>query len=535
MFDVTNFLMRWLFLSNLVRDVADVQTLPYNPGIPPPPVAPVRQNNHIQDTGYPTSSSSSSLLVHQTTHIPHHPVEIQQRPTSTTPPSLSTATSVNCENEWRDQCLRGILSYPSGTQRLLIMDAMRAELVERLSFSLNKADQTLEQYERCRQQENEHIGGNTNKDGLPSPKLEEIYTEEDNRYDGIENRQYNDPSSSSSITAAAAEKEKPKEDRNDISIAYTKNGRRVIDLAPLDIPSTIIKHQKRSTTTIPTSLIIRDIDESEEEKIPKPSAEEADDAQKTIRVIRDFLPQLVSVVLKSPPAFDPNLVDPVDKLRRLIVRRCVDDANWGVDMCWLLEAEVGRAWKTLFEHRQQTGRRLIIVLPAEKAAVLATIGSGKKEAFDLLQDAEQATAFGFTVPFDENLSYHGPNQYQECNHRNEGNLHEDGQTPFDSKLPSSLSLRRCSHFGDTMHFIDRLTKISLDMRGVPIVHRHAYLQDSLKEINRRIRRRMITRGDVSLDVEDHRNPDDWPLISDITSDMLMYSVHLPIDPKVSIV
>lgn len=82
-----------------------------------------------------------------------------------------------------------------------------------------------------------------------------------------------------------------------------------------------------------------------------------------------------------------------------------------------------------------------------------------------------------------------------------------------------------------MHFIDRLTKISLDMRGVPVVHRKAYLQDSLKEINRRIRRRMITRGDVSLDVEDHRGPDDWPMISDVTSDMLMYSVHLPVDPK----
>ena len=42
---------------------------------------------------------------------------------------------------------------------------------------------------------------------------------------------------------------------------------------------------------------------------------------------------------------------------------------------------------------------------------------------------------------------------------------------------------------------------------------------------------MITRGDVSLDVEDHRGPDDWPSTSDITSDMLMYSVHLPVDPK----
>jgi len=69
------------------------------------------------------------------------------------------------------------------------------------------------------------------------------------------------------------------------------------------------------------------------------------------------------------------------------------------------------------------------------------------------------------------------------------------------------------------------------MRNVPVVHRNAYLQESLREMNRRVRRRMITRGDVSLDVEDHRGPDDWPLISDVTSDMLMYSVHLPLDPR----
>ena len=37
-----------------------------------------------------------------------------------------------------------------------------------------------------------------------------------------------------------------------------------------------------------------------------------------------------------------------------------------------------------------------------------------------------------------------------------------------------------------------------------------YLQECLKEMNRRLRRRMITRGDVSLDVEDNRGPNDWP-------------------------
>jgi hypothetical protein len=58
--------------------------------------------------------------------------------------------------------------------------------------------------------------------------------------------------------------------------------------------------------------------------------------------------------------------------------------------------------------------------------------------------------------------------------------------------------------------------------------------DSLHETNRRLRRRMVTRGDVSLDVEDNRGPRDWPHISDVTTDMLKYSVHLPLEPSVSV-
>ena len=51
-------------------------------------------------------------------------------------------------------------------------------------------------------------------------------------------------------------------------------------------------------------------------------------------------------------------------------------------------------------------------------------------------------------------------------------------------------------------------------------------------MNRRLRRRTVTRGDVSLDVEDELGPDDWPKLSDISSSLLRYSVHLPLEPKV---
>lgn len=231
------------------------------------------------------------------------------------------------------------------------------------------------------------------------------------------------------------------------------------------------------------------------------TGEEIEENKQSQRQFRECLPQLVSAVLKSPMPFEANLVDPVHKLRELIISRCQQDPSWGIELCWLLEAEVGRTWKSLFEHRQQTGKRLIVVLPADKAAVIAKIGIEKQAAFDLLQDAERVTAYGYS---------------------------SDDAMP---KLPSSISLLRCSHFGDTMHFVDRLTKISLDLRMVPTIQRHAHLLESLYEMNRRLRRRMVTRGEISLDVKDNLGPYDWPQLNDVTVDTLKHSVHFPLIPN----
>lgn len=59
------------------------------------------------------------------------------------------------------------------------------------------------------------------------------------------------------------------------------------------------------------------------------------------------------------------------------------------------------------------------------------------------------------------------------------------------------------------------------------------MHDALYEMNRRLRRRMVTRGEVSLDVEDNLGPYDWPQVKELTSDMLKYSVHFPLIPCVS--
>jgi hypothetical protein len=77
----------------------------------------------------------------------------------------------------------------------------------------------------------------------------------------------------------------------------------------------------------------------------------------------EYLPQLVSAILHAPLAMasgnpqNPHAVDPIFALRKLILSRCIKDPNFGVLLCWLLEAEVGRAWKPEFEHLQQTVSR----------------------------------------------------------------------------------------------------------------------------------------------------------------------------------
>jgi len=371
MFDVTNFLMRWLFLGNLVRDVAEIQTLPYSPN-------------------------------HQLHDAISHPV--------------------SCEEEWRDNCLRGILSYPSGTQRTLVMDAMRAELVKRLSISLREADKTLRLYEaaqRCQKEEQEMVPELIQKlDPFMEADMEIINTF-------------------------------VKESQENVAIEAGSKEEALLIASP---------NRTRSAEAVETQQPKACTQEKVKETLVIPSPQQVEDAQTTIRTVRSYLPQLVSILLKSPPAFEPNLLNPINRLRQMIIERCVEDANWGVDMCWLLEAEVGRAWKKLFEHRQQTGKRLIVVLPAEKAAVIAKIGMERKEAFDMLQDTEQATAYGYTPMLDQSLT-----QQQ---------VHTEDSEYSQSVLPSSISLRRCSHFGDTMHLIDRLSKVSMELQRIPAIHRH---------------------------------------------------------------
>lgn len=452
MIDVMTFLMRWLFLSNLLRDVAEIQTLPREDR-PPPQIDP-----------------------------------------ATIPPQ-------HLEGFWRDQCLRGILSCPPGTQRLLTIDAFRVDLVQQLAQTIREDSKLLEMARHRRRPPFSRGDSST----VTSTATTTTTTEENEETNQQVEEESNDPYRDADLDIIKAlESIEPETDDDDsakTAVPWSEPKKSVyLSISGRGDVNASLEQQTDKKIS------------STDETLPEISSEQLTWAARTMQQTRDYLPQLVSAVLKSPPATEPTLANPVQRLQQVLLDRCLQDPSWGIEMCWLLEAEVGRDWKTLFEHRQQTGRRLIVVLPAEKAAVIAAIGNEKHLAFDLLQDAEQATAYGYRM--DDSVTDAYPSLPTEV-----------------KRLPSSLSLRRCSHFGDTMHFIDRLTQISLDLRSVPSGNRHEYLQEQLAEMNRRLRRRMVTRGEISLDVDDHRGPHDWPTIRDLQTDVLKYSLHFPLVPQ----
>lgn len=439
MLDVSSFLLRWLFLCNLVRDVADIQNLPYTPR---------------------GSISGNSPYEH-----------LQQ--------SSSQILDVDDGVHWRDFYLRGIMAYPPGMQRLLAMDALRIEVVHRLSQHLEMSHNILRRAAewRRKQQCQQRIE-------LPHQqhKNPDVYWDED--VEIVKTLGQPQGREQPPISQQPQQQQQQHVRGGDSATATAEEGEAVLIINDDGIPNVVssmapLVEQDSYFNTSSSSPIGAPSPNTCDIKAP-PTAEEIEQARRAMRDMRDYLPQLVSVVLKSPPPFEPALSNPIHKLRELIIQRCAQDANWGIELCWLLEAEVGRAWKTLFEHRQQTGRRLIVVLPAEKAVVMAKIGAERREAFDLLQDAEQATAYGYTVPppahqIEQHLPQyaHGMMGTVVTPQDESSSSSQQSEVAVPStRLPSSLSLRRCSHFGDTMQFVDRLTQISMDLRLIPAIQRH---------------------------------------------------------------
>ena len=584
MVHATKFLLRWLYLNNLIHDRAEIQSLPYlhpsqllnqNSNInnyhhdPQQHLHPQQQQQQQQQYQVETQSHSH----HPTQNPPNHSQyqHPQQQPQQQ--PQQPQQQSINNNDvEWKRKALRKIALYPPGTSRLLALDSLRLEIVHELAKELHDADDIIldfttrssssrsRNYNDRRDILYSNIDSNRNLDSrISGDNLRQIDRDITNNSDSSSNKSCNEEKHEDDGDDEEEEQGLSDYDNtldldvevkdDDISAEFEK-ATSIKVLNENNNPTNIIEsnndehndnhvnkesnnYQSTSMASTTTKPVINKLD---------PKLKQALELQ---RETRDYLPQFVSAILHSPPPLTTSQnLNPISTLRKLLMDRCVRDPNLGIELCWLLEAEVGRTWKTLFEHRQQTGRRLILVLPADKAVVLAQIGSEKKSAFDLLQDVESATAFGYYGDDDDEEFDH--RQHHDHNH-NDYNHHEyyqhDPHHHIESlsidkiyatpRLPESLSLKRCAHFGDTMNFIDQLTEISLKLRHVSLHHRKQMLHESLEELNRRLRRRMITEGSVSLDVEDNLGPYDWPSIGDISLESLKYSVHLPLEPTVS--
>lgn len=462
---VTNFLLRWLFLCRLVDDRVEVQTWPYRPPgyyeqqHPPPP-------NH---------PSHPSFTQHQQHGLSQH--------------------------QYREYVIRSITSYPPGsTERLQKLDELRLQSVREFAQQLLHADEVIRWGALKGYNDKTHQHYRSAK-FIKDDKITQNDEDDLDADDLIQNE------------FEHYMKEEHIETRNRWNFLH-------------GLSTNYDDDDETKSSTHDDSPMHNPLQGFKPDQIHRSIAS----AHKLISEARDFLPQLVSTVLHSPPALLPDNFspDPISSLRSLIIHRCKTNPALGIELCWLLEAEVGRKWKALFEHRQQTGKRLILIVQADIAAAIATIGAEKASAFNLLQDAEMATAFGVERMYEDHM----------------GNIHNPQQHPYapftvaaggvSSRPPCSISDLRCRHFGDSMHFVDRLTQISLDLRHVPPIHRRSYLQSRLAELNQRLCRRMATRGRISIDVEPIEEAGHmfthWSE-NNVREDMIHHSVHFPMEPQ----
>ncbi|KAL7538463.1 hypothetical protein ACHAXR_008573 [Thalassiosira sp. AJA248-18] len=466
MVQVTNFLLRWLFLCRLVDDRAEVQTWPYRrPGYYDHPPSSSAQQHH-EPPPPPQHHPPNSPQQQQ-----HHSQQPPSHTTTTTPQKRSSNIIINDDNDnmdiptYRESVIRSLTSYPPGSsERLHRLEELRLEVVREFAQRLVHADEVIRwgallggNHEQQQQQqqhannnvdlkENENVHDEIMKEGSGGNDNDGMF---DSRLDVVDASIQDDFQQFMQQEHSILSQEGGKQHHHHSNLwkrwhflrghhEHDDNAAITDDESSLSSSSSSKQHhhnplQHQTPTQITTSLTT---------------------AHKLLTETREFLPQLVSTVLHSPPALLPEtlLPDPISSLRSLLIHRCQTTPSLGIELCWLLEAEVGRKWKALFEHRQQTGKRLILIVQADIAAAIATI-----------------------------------------------------------------------------------------------VHRQSHLQLRLSELNGRLCRRMVTKGRVSIDVED-----DSPLDYDgrqqqyyghhpasimqwseenINEDMIRHSVHFPMEPQ----
>lgn len=526
MVQATSFLLRWLFLCRLVDDRAEVQTWPYRP----PGYyehQPPAHHPHPQQQGQEgQQGQQGQQYPHEPNAPPHESQHPQRQNHSQRPPPPGSALDDDDLDmpAYRESVIRLLTSYPPGSsERLQRLEELRLETVRQFARRLAHADEVI----------GWGAAGGSDADAgdFDAQEEDELFQNEDGMRGAAHDIYYDDPFDV------------------DDSIQVDIQQFMQQEHAP-------VMHQLKKHSNLWRKWhLLRSHDCDENVHAPPDSALPSrlrnplrslspeiaySSARNFLAQSRDVLSQLVSAVLHSPPSPLPEapslpLDDPISSLRSLLIQRCRATPSLGIELCWLLEAEVGRKWKALFEHRQQTGKRLILIVQADIAAAIATIGAEKASAFNLLQDAEMATAFGA----ERDRPREGGGMTDALGNVRPASTGGEDASPTP---PRSISDLRCRHFGDSMHFVDRLTQISLDLRHVPPVHRNSHLQLRLAELNRRLCRRMATRGRISIDVDDttlhdshgqqygHESMSRWS-DEEVREDMIPHSVHFPMEPQ----
>jgi len=522
---LSQFLLRWLFIDKLLHDRAEIQSIPYTPHMPST-IDSYDQFNHRMSHSMDNNPSEHNYQqnIHPSYPSSHHGANAQF--------NEHVQSLRDIDEEWKIKALHGIALYPPGMSRLLALDSLRLEIVHDIAKSIYEADELLQLVDTDSRDDHPTKSSNQRGIGEGDGKILSAFNPDERKILSQDSQIQTDFEKTKSTISED-------KDKTTGASIQTKGDDPMGQNMGLEMMTPTVDHLQGTRTEKNQQI---GIGRNRQDRSATPLlVEKVRHAKALLQEITEYLPQLISISLHSSPSLKhPSLrhLDPLKILRILLINRCIKDPHLGIKVCWLLEAELGRAWKTLFEHRQQTGRRLVVILPADKAAVLAKIGVEKRLTFDFLQDVETATAFGFYDDVESRMgdAWSQPTSDPYTHHTemqgNTGERQGYSEIPRFPRLPESLSVRRCRHFGDTMYFVDRMTKISLTLKTVPHSHRSSVLSSNLEDLNRRLRRRMISRGFITLDEEDHREPHDWPTIDDITVDMAQYSIHFPLEPKV---
>jgi len=234
MVQATKFLLRWLYLNNLIRDRAEIQLLPHIQHHQQHHEH-YQQHHQYQDDNRQDSSTLDIPYVGvlqqdtQNYHIGQYSVgadtTANTHPMPTTSPQLphnqqypneqERIKHSNHEEEWKRKVLLAIAHYPPGSSRLLALDSLRLEIVHEFSRALHETDCTISNSYRSNHFLKKKKNCATWKDQLQNNHENEGNQDDDmEKIDDIDNHEIN-LGNTSDVTSINVEENTQDEEVND--------------------------------------------------------------------------------------------------------------------------------------------------------------------------------------------------------------------------------------------------------------------------------------------------------------------------------